>query len=71
MKRSFDETRPFTLRNTDNKTVAGVSILTHKFAVAKSLCPLQRGFIAGRLLGDHVSLLDVVGHAFALDIFDA
>ena len=68
VRRSFDETRPLTLRNTGNKTVAGITAFALKFAVSRNLCPLHRGFTVNRQLGDNIIILDAIGRSFALDV---
>ena len=66
VQRAAEDTRPLNLKNTDNKTLAGVTNETLKKPIAKSAPVSQRGFVKGRQGLDNV--VDIDTRARILDM---
>ena len=60
------ELRPLTLKNTDNKIIAGILNWCVHPIVPKTACSLQRGFVAGRQLVQNPVDLDFAARLDAL-----
>jgi hypothetical protein len=59
--REVKDTRPITLKNTDNKILAGVQNFALAPVVAEGACSTQRGFIKGRNFMQNLVDLDTEG----------
>ena len=70
MNREPRETRPLSLKNTDNKTVTSVVNRSFLSSVAASTHESQRGFVPGRQLVQNVVDLDFHSRVFALQAYD-
>ena len=61
MYREAIDTRPLSLKSSDNKLVCGVMNFKCRGPLARGACPLQRGFVPGRQLLANVVDLDAYG----------
>ena len=64
VRRVAGDTRPLSLKNSDNKTIAGVNNHAAKSMLAASVIDIQRGFVPGRQLVQNVLELDTFGRWF-------
>ena len=64
--RAPGDTRPLGLKNTDNKTIAGVTNNAMKHPIAKSANKLQNGFVVGRTFLNNVTLLDTTARGYSM-----
>ena len=62
--RSPSDTRPLSLKNSDNKLVAGINNHVAKPMLAASAVDIQRGFVPGRQLVANPLELDTFGRWF-------
>jgi hypothetical protein len=62
--RAPEETRPLGLKNSDNKTIAGVINNCSKPMLSRSACHLQRGFVPQRQLVHNVLDVDTAARIF-------
>ena len=60
------DTRPLSLKNSDNKLVCGVMNFKCRGPLTRGACPLQRGFVPGRQLLANVVDLDAYGRAHGM-----
>ena len=58
ISRDATDTRPLSMKNSDNKTVGSVFNDKMKPVLSKQLCKLQRGFVPGEQLIENVLDLD-------------
>ena len=67
ISRDPTDTRPLSLKNSDNKLIC--SVFNHKLRapLAAAACELQRGFVHGRQLLANVVDLDVYGRIFGME----
>ena len=65
VRRAVD-TRPLTLKNSDNKLIAGAVNYTHKHVLTRGICRIQRGFVQGRQMLANIIDLDTRAHCFGL-----
>jgi hypothetical protein len=56
--RAASQVRPLALKNTDNKIICGIWNYALAKTLARQCCPLQRGFVKGRLIMQNVLDLD-------------
>ena len=63
--RSSRDTRPISLKNSDNKTIAAVQNKALCKVLSEGLCSVQRGFIRGRNFMQNLVDLDVVGRVYS------
>ena len=65
--RAADDTRPLSLKNSDNKTICSVMNRKSKKTISASTCHLQRGFVLGRQLVGNVMDLDTCARICGMD----
>ena len=66
IERDSKDTRPISLKNSDNKIVSSVGNFSLSAPIALGSCRLQRGFIRGRQLIHNVLDLDTDGRCLAM-----
>ena len=69
MVREPKETRPISLTNSDNETLASVVNFSIRSVISQGANSLQRGFIQGRIFLQNVVDLDVAGRIASNSFF--
>lgn len=70
LARQADETRPLSLKNTDNKIVCGVTNYGIRGVLMRSTTRWQRGFVPRRQIVDSIADIHVGGRLFAMQASD-